>query len=146
MLPNVTIVLVYCGGNCFQDSKIMTTEEFAKVEQSFARVQAHFDELALQEIVQNMHQKKAKEYRRRVDRIESSSEEEDNNSHGNTSEEDLDLEKFMEEEEGIADTLQQPIPQGVDMSKKKEPDNMQKGNNMQNNSSVKPKQNNQNNV
>ena len=56
------IVLVYHGGNCFQDSQIMTTQEFAKVEQSVARVQAHFDELALQENVQNMHQKKAKEY------------------------------------------------------------------------------------
>ena len=56
------IVLVYHGGNCFQDSRIMTTQEFAKVEQSVAHVQAHFDELALQENVQNMHRKKAKEY------------------------------------------------------------------------------------
>ena len=140
------IVLVYHGGNGFQDYLIMTTQEFAKVEQSVAHVQAHFDELALQENVQNMHRKKAKEYQHRVDRIESSSEEEDNDSHGNTTEEDLDLEKFMEEEEGIANTLQQLIPQGMDMTKKKEPDNMQKGNNMQNDGTVKPKPKNQNNV
>ena len=52
----------------------------------------------------------------------------------------------MEEEEGIAETPQQLIPLGVDMTKKKELDNMQKGNNMQNDGTVKPKPKNQNNV
>ena len=74
----------------------MTTEEYAQAEQGIARVQAYFDELSLKENVQNMHRKKAKEYRHKVDRIESS-EEEDAESDGLMSEEELDLEKFMKE-------------------------------------------------
>ena len=65
-----------------------------------------------------MHRKKAKEYRRKVDRIESS-EEEDAESDGLMSEEELDLEKFMDEADETVDTgpSASKSPKGLDLQK-----------------------------
>ena len=72
----------------------MTTEEFGKAQDGVGRVQAYLDELSLKENVQKMHKKQTKDYRLKVDKIES----EDSESEGATSDEDLDLEKVMEDE------------------------------------------------
>ena len=130
------IVLAFRGGTCFEAMRIMTTEEYAQAEQGVAHVQAYFDELSLKENVQNMHHKKAKEYRHKVDRIESS-EEEDAESDGLMSEEKLDLEKFMEEADEPVDTRTKPgtSSKRLDLRKSKKMDeeknNMQKENSTQ---------------
>ena len=132
------IVLAFRGGTCFEVTRIMTTEEYAQAEQGIAHVQAYFNELSLKENIQNMHRKKAKEYRHKVDRIESS-EEEDAESDGLTSEEELDLEKFMEEADKPVDTGTKPgtSPKGLDLWKSKKTD--EEKNNMQKENSVEQK-------
>ena len=70
----------------------------------------------MKENVQNIHRKRAKEYRQKVDKIESSEDSEESN--GPTSEEDLDLEKAMEEDEDDETTTPTPssdTPTRLDM-------------------------------
>ena len=94
----------------------MTTEEFAKAQDGVGRVQAYLDELSLKENVQKMHKKQAKDYRCTVDKIES--EEEDSESEGATSDEDLDLEKVMEDEgNNKNDKAADVVPSGLDLRK-----------------------------
>ena len=129
---NVTkcdIVLAFRGGACFQATRIMTTEEYSKAEQGIAHVQAYFDEISSRENVQNMHRKRAKEYRRKVDKIESSDEESaEEDEH--TSEEELDLEKVMEDEDNGSTVVTSMVNPGLDLrkdkNKKNENNNMQK--------------------
>ena len=109
------IFLVYRGDNCFQQTRPMTTEEFAKAQDGVGRVQAYLDELSLKENIQKMHKKQAKEYRRTVDKIES--EEEGSESEGATSDEDLNLEKVMEEDSNKNDKAADVVPSGLDLRK-----------------------------
>ena len=132
------IVLAFQGGTCFEVTRIMTTEEYTQAEQGIARVQAYFDEISLKENVQNMHCKKAKEYRSKVDRIESS-EEEDAESDGLMSEEELDLEKFKDEADKPVDTgpSASKSPKGLDLQKSQKMD--EDKNKMQKENSVEQK-------
>ena len=57
------IVLAFCGGTCFESTRVMTADEYCKAEQGIADVQAYFDELSLKENVQNMYRGRAKDYR-----------------------------------------------------------------------------------
>ena len=85
---------------------------------------------SLRENVQNMHHKRAKDYRRKVDKIESLDEESEEQD-GQTSEEELDLEKVMEDKEnGGTVVTSEMLNPGLDLSiqsnKKTENNNMQK--------------------
>ena len=122
------VVLAFRGGTSFEATRIMTTEEASQAEQGIARVQAYYDELSLKENVQNMHRKRAKEYRRKVDKIVSSEDESPSDSDGRTSEDDLDLEEAMESADtGDNSKSLDQSDKALDMRKKQSSENnMQK--------------------
>ena len=43
------VYLAFRGENCFEPTRVMTTEEYTSHQDAIARVQAHMDELALWE-------------------------------------------------------------------------------------------------
>ena len=65
------IILIYRGSNRFEDTHAMTLEEFNTMSENIGLIQAVMDEKDLAKNVSNMVRKRAKEYRRRVDKIES---------------------------------------------------------------------------
>ena len=111
---SVTFFLAFHGGNCFQPTRLMSSDEFAKSQDTVGRVQAYLDELSLKENVQNMHKKQAKDYRWKVDKIES--EEEDSDEECGTSDEVLDLEKVMEEDSTSKQANDNVVPPGLDLT------------------------------
>ena len=65
------IILIYRGSNRFEDTCAMTLEEFNTMSENIGHIQAVMDEKDLAKNVSNMVRKHAKEYRCRVDKIES---------------------------------------------------------------------------
>ena len=80
------IILIYRGSNRFEDTRAMTLEEFNTMLENIGHIQAVMDEKDLAKNVSNMVRKRAKEYRCRVDKIES----DDDDS-------ELDLEETIEQ-------------------------------------------------
>ena len=79
------IILVYRGSNSFEDTRVMTMEEFNTLTDNVGRIQALMDEKELSKNVSDMVRKRAKDYRKTVDRIESDDDSE------------LDLEETLEQ-------------------------------------------------
>ena len=80
------IILIYRGSNRFEDTCAMTLEEFNTMSENVGRIQAVMDEKDPAKNVSNMVRKCTKEYRHRVDKIES----DDDDS-------ELDLEETLEQ-------------------------------------------------
>ena len=83
-LDKCDVILVYRGSNCFEDTWPITMDEFNSMSDNLGRIQAIIGEKDLAKNVSAMHRKRSKEYRRKVDKIESSEESE------------LDLEDLLE--------------------------------------------------
>ena len=128
------VFLAFRGENCFEPTRVMTTEEYTSHQDAIARVQAHMDELALWENMQKLHKRRAKDYKRNVDRIESSDKDQES-GYFTTEDEELDLEGAMETDDSPAAT-NSTVPIGIDLRKHKTSEN----NNMQKPDSVGKKQ------
>ena len=83
-LDKCDVILVYRGSKHFEDTWPITMDEFNSMCDNLGRIQAIIDEKDLTKNVSAMHRKRSKEYRRKVDKIESSEESE------------LDLEDLLE--------------------------------------------------
>ena len=119
------VFLAFQGENCFEPTRVMTTEEYTSHQDAIARVQAHMDELALWENMQKLHKRRAKDYKCNVDRIESSDKDQESGDF-TTEDEELDLEAAMETDDSPAATTS-TVPIGIDLRKRKtSKNNMQK--------------------
>ena len=101
-LQKCDVILVYRGSNSFENTRVLTMDEFNTMSDKVGRIQALMDEKELSSNVSNMVKKRAKQYRKKVDRIDSEDEESD-----------LDLEATLEEGQPVQKPKKQRKTRGA---------------------------------